>query len=74
MQEPIAYNFQDAARMAGGVSPKLLRKAVDKGELSVTRIGRRTLIAHTELVRFISEKTAAPVSKRHRTDELGRAV
>jgi Helix-turn-helix domain len=74
MQEPVtplAYSFEDAARMAGGVSPKLLRKAVAKGELCVTRIGRRTLVAHSELVRFIAEKSS-PVSKRHRADEFGR--
>lgn len=52
--EPL-YSVEEAAKKLGGVSPWSVTAWLSKGRLHRTKVGRRTMIAESELVRFIRE-------------------
>lgn len=54
---PVAYDLKTAAWMAGNVSCKHLVNLAKRGELRLTRLGRRIVISREELLRFLAENT-----------------
>ena len=50
-----AFSFKDAAEVLGGVSVGFLRLESLRGNLRVTRLGRRVLITAEELDRYLAE-------------------
>jgi len=50
--EPLAYGVNDAARVAG-MSRSELYRAISRGDLSVRKHGRHTLVLRSELERFL---------------------
>lgn len=50
--EPIAYRMEDAVRVSG-IGRTKLYSLVKSGELRVTKVGKRTLVPRSELVRLI---------------------
>ena len=52
---PIAYRVPEACRETG-VGHSTIYNAIRSGELRPTKVGRRTLIEHVELQRWISSK------------------
>jgi excisionase family DNA binding protein len=63
------YNVEQASEYLGGVSPHTLRKKIQRGEVRIVRLGRRTMIAQEEIDR-ISRQGWSPL--RHVKAE-GRA-
>jgi excisionase family DNA binding protein len=55
---PLAYNMRVAPKVSGISKSKLYQLAAD-GKLKLTRVGGRTLVEHTELMRLIREGYAA---------------
>ena len=51
--EKLLLNVDEAAAVLG-VSRATLYRAVRRGELRLTKLGRRTLLARTELERFVA--------------------
>src|SRR5262245_51408293 len=50
---PIAYSMKDAARVTG-CSLTRIKRAIRQGELQAHKDGRRTLITHVELQRWVA--------------------
>jgi excisionase family DNA binding protein len=55
--QPLAYSLRDAAQRLGGVSVSFLRLEVARGHLRAVHCGRRVLILHDELVRYLAAGT-----------------
>jgi excisionase family DNA binding protein len=53
---PLAYSIPDAARLLGA-SPGHLYGMARRGEIRLTRLGRRTLVTHAELERVLQANT-----------------
>lgn len=49
------YSIEQASRYLGGVSPHTLRKRVQTGDVTVTRLGKRTMLSQEELDRISRE-------------------
>jgi len=49
------FSVEEAARRLGGVSPWTVRYWLSAGRLTRTKIGRRTMISESELLKFIQE-------------------
>jgi len=47
------YSVEQAAQKLGGVSPWTIQAWLSQGRLRRTKVGRRTMIAESELERFI---------------------
>ena len=56
------FSVPEAAKVLGGISPWTLRAWLSRGWLQRTKLGRRTLIAESELERFVKHG-AKPVAK-----------
>lgn len=52
--EPLAYRIRDASRVSG-LSKSYLYELAAEGRIKLSKIGGRTLIARTELLRLIDE-------------------
>jgi len=48
------YSLEDAAQLLGGISKKTLFAWIAQGKLRKTKIGSRTMIAVSELERFVA--------------------
>jgi excisionase family DNA binding protein len=46
------YNVEQAAMFLGGISPHTIRKKIQRGEIRVIHLGRRTMIAQAEVDRI----------------------
>jgi hypothetical protein len=49
------YSIEDAARALGGISAWTLRKHLDRGTVTATRIGRRVFLSSEEISRVERE-------------------
>lgn len=47
---------QSAAAVGGGLSPAMIRKLIRLGQLPCVRIGRRVLVAETDLAAFVASR------------------
>lgn len=56
---PISYGFEDAAK-AVGVSADHIKRECAAGRLGYRKVGRRTLIPHTELLRWFNSHDSGP--------------
>ena len=56
-QHRIAYGIQEAPAIVG-VSVRTLYDEIKAGRLKPTKVGRRTIIARTELERWVAARTA----------------
>lgn len=62
---PLAYNYEDAGKMLGGMSAKTIYRMVKGGQLLPVRgEGRTRLIATFELERWIHENTEKPLHRK----------
>jgi excisionase family DNA binding protein len=52
--EPL-YSVEEAARRLGGVSKWTVHAWLSKGKLKRTKVGERTMIRESELLRFLEE-------------------
>lgn len=52
------FSIEDAARNLGGISPWTVRAWLSQRRLKRTKVGRRTVIAESELRRFVREQNA----------------
>lgn len=59
---PLAYDLKTAARLAGGVCVKHLVNLSKRGDLRLTHVGRRRVVMHEELIRYLRDN-AAPASR-----------
>ena len=57
MTEPLAVPIPEAARL-GGVGRSTIYAEIAKGNLKIRKIGRRTVIAMTDLRDWLASKTA----------------
>jgi hypothetical protein len=55
---PFAYSISDAARMAG-IGKTRLHEKVKEGQLPLKKVGRKSLIFHDGLVKWLNEQTGA---------------
>ncbi len=64
------HSVESAARFLGGISVWTVRAWLSQGRIKRTKIGRRTMVRESELMRFIEEG-----EKRHSTDpsRVGRS-
>jgi excisionase family DNA binding protein len=71
----LAHHISDAVRITG-ISRSLLYDLIKRGELAIIKIGRRTLIADSDLdalvarnrvTRAAARPTASPPTELHRT-------
>jgi excisionase family DNA binding protein len=46
------YSIEDAAKQLGGISPHTVVMWFSKGKLQRTKVGRRTMVAESELLRI----------------------
>jgi excisionase family DNA binding protein len=46
------YSIKDAAQLLGGLSPGTIKVWLSQGKLQRTKVGRRTMIAESELMRI----------------------
>jgi excisionase family DNA binding protein len=46
------YSIKDAAQQLGGLSPGTIKVWLSQGKLQRTKVGRRTMIAESELMRI----------------------
>ena len=53
--EPLAYSLEDAGKALGGISVKTLHRWEREGKLTMTRLGRRTVVRRAELERVLEE-------------------
>jgi excisionase family DNA binding protein len=65
------YSIEDAAKALGGLSPGTISVWLSQGKLKRTKVGRRTMIAESELQRFLQ---AGEVSPRKRTEATNEAA
>jgi len=59
---PLCHSVADAARLIG-ISRSRLYQLIVSGELTVARIGCRTLVPHDELVRLLDAGRGRPLGK-----------
>lgn len=57
--KPSVHSYETAAREVS-LSPEFLAKEVRAGRLGCTKVGRRTLIEHTELMRWFHSYRTGP--------------
>jgi excisionase family DNA binding protein len=55
---PLAHNLEDSARLLA-VSVSFLRLEMTRGRLRAAKLGRRILIPHDELVRYLERGTVS---------------
>lgn len=55
--QPLAHSLPDAARQLGGVSISFLRLEIARGRLRAVHCGRRVLVMHDELLRYLAAGT-----------------
>jgi len=53
---PLAHDLRDAARLLS-VSPSFLRLEISRGRLCGSKLGRRLVISHDELTRYLVSGT-----------------
>ena len=61
------FSVEEAAKKLGGISPWTVRSWLSSGRLKRTKVGRRTMLAESELKRFIADgekDCVAPRSSR----------
>ena len=63
-QQPLLHSIGAAANRLGEVSVSMIWRLIRSGELQPLRMGGRTFIPETELVRFIENKMAAQCDQR----------
>lgn len=61
MPEPIAFTIEEAA-FAAKISRSELYRALQRGNLTAKKQGRRTLILRTDLEHYLSSLPAYPVA------------
>jgi hypothetical protein len=54
---PLAHDLKDSARLLGNVSPSFLRLEMARGRLRGSKLGRRLVISHEELTRYLASGT-----------------
>jgi excisionase family DNA binding protein len=61
------YSIEDAAKALGGLSPGTITVWLSKGKIQRTKVGRRTMIAESELQRILEVGGVSPArtSRRH---------
>jgi hypothetical protein len=55
--QPLAHSLPDTAQQLGGVSVSFLRLEIARGNLGAVHCGRRVLILHDELLRYLAAGT-----------------
>jgi len=70
--EPL-YSVDEAARRLGGISPWTVHAWLSKGRLQRTKVGGRTMIRESELLKMIrdGEKSPGPGSRARGTEDPG---
>jgi len=58
------YSVEQAAQKLGGLSPWTIQSWLSQGRLRRTKVGRRTMIAESELERFIAESNSPKASRK----------
>lgn len=58
------YSVEEAAQKLGGLSPWTIQSWLSQGRLRRTKVGRRTMIAESELERFIEASNSPTVSRK----------
>jgi excisionase family DNA binding protein len=56
LNTPLAHDLRGAAQLLA-VSPSFLRLEIQRGRLRASKLGRRRLISHDELVRYLAAGT-----------------
>jgi excisionase family DNA binding protein len=46
------YSINEAAKQLGGISPGTVKVWLSQGKLQRTKVGRRTMVAESELIRI----------------------
>jgi hypothetical protein len=49
------FSVEEAGRLLGGISPWTLRKHISRGNVRVTRLGRRVFVGEGEMSRIVRE-------------------
>jgi excisionase family DNA binding protein len=65
------FSVEEAARRLGGISPWTIRYWLSSGRLIRTKIGRRTMISESDLMRFIQDGNK-PTGRREVGDQGSR--
>lgn len=71
------YSINDAAKQLGGLSPGTIKVWLSQGKLQRTKVGRRTMIAESELIRIRQVGGISPAQtprKRTTANETESAV
>ena len=58
------HSVPGAAQRLGGISPWTVRSFLKKGKLRPTRVGRRVMIAESEILRFLQESNGRAAAIR----------
>ena len=60
MTDKLLHNLVEASQLLGGMSRATIYEHISRGELQAVKVGRRTYIAHEELLRFVSSLRVVP--------------
>ena len=52
---PVLHSLPEAATLLGGISVRTIRRYISRGNIRVTRIGRRVLVTSEEIERIRRE-------------------
>lgn len=64
MESEKLYSVPDAAKFLGGISPWTIHAWLSKGKLQRTKIGSRTFVRETELLKMIDDGGKSPAPRR----------
>ena len=56
MPEALLWNLEEAARQLGGVSPRTVRRLIERGELPTVRVGARLLVPSGAVADWIANR------------------
>jgi len=65
------YSVPDAAKFLGGISPWTIHAWLSKGKLQRTKIGSRTFVRESELLRVIEHGGKSPVPHKAESRTTG---
>jgi len=70
--EPL-FSVEEAAKLLGGISPWTVRFWLSSGKLKRTKIGRRTMIAESELRKFIRDGNKSSARRSRPVSDTGKS-
>jgi hypothetical protein len=66
MEAEKLYSVPDAAKFLGGISPWTIHAWLSKGKLQRTKIGSRTMVRESELLKIVKDGGKSP--KPHKAE------